>query len=388
MAEQIKKYKLWIFIAAITVIIAIIAKNVIFTGQKKNAPEQKIPSVKVFTLKKQMFKKQQFLPAEMLPYEQVEIFPKVEGYINKIYADRGSFVKKGDLLTVLIAPEMESRIAEAKSKVRETENKYAEAYAQYVSDMGVYERVAYAAQTPGVIAPNELEIAQMTMEASKAKAKSLKKSIQAYKNALITLQRLYQYLTIKSPIEGVVTFRNLHPGALVGPAGAGANSPIFRIEQLSRLRLVLPVPERYFTSVQIGDEFNFKVPAYPGKFFTAVVSRPSYALNTKYRTEYVELDYYNKDQKIEITPGMFTEVLWTVKRKRPTFVVPVSAIASTMERAFVIKIENNTVKWIDVTRGFTYKNKVEIFGSLKEGDTLMLNATDELQDGTKVRAHF
>jgi len=331
-----------------------------------------------------MFHSIQPLPAELLPFETVDIFPKVEGFIQSIYVDRGSFVKKGQLLAILIAPEMESQIGEARFKVRTAEAQYLEARAKYISDLAVYEKIAFAAKTPGVISPNDLEIAKLTAAASKSRADSFKKSIQASKNALTTLERIYKYLTITAPVDGVVTTRNLHPGAFVGPSGAGANNPIFRIDMLSHLRLVIPVPERYFTSVKIGDKFNFTVPAYPDRTFTATVSRPSYSLDTKYRTEYVELDYYNLNNEIKITSGMFATVLWAVKRNYPTFVVPASAIANTTERTFVINVKNDVAHWIEVKRGFTRGNEVEVFGNLNDGDKLVKVATDELQNGTRV----
>ncbi len=372
-------------IIILSIIFAFLFLHFLWVKISDNIAENQIQTVHVLQLEKSRFNKIQKLPAELEAFETVDVFPKVEGFIDKMYVDRGSFVKRGQTMAVMIAPEMESRVAEANARVRESESQYAEANAKYIKDLGVYQKIAEAAKTPGVIARNELDIARMTMKASKEKSEAVKRSIAASKQALLTYKRLKNYLIITAPVDGVVTTRSLHPGALAGPNGAGANEPLFVVQKLSHLRLVLPVPERYYTSVKIGDEYKFSVSAYPDKKFSAKVSRPSYSMDTKYRTEYVEMDFYNQGEDFKITPGMYAQVDWIVKRDNPTFIVPSSAIAQTTERTFVIKVVNGKAKWVNIERGFSSKSSVEVFGDLDEGDQILENATDEIQNGTKIK---
>jgi multidrug efflux pump subunit AcrA (membrane-fusion protein) len=108
-------------------------------------------------------------------------------------------------------------------------------------------------------------------------------------------------------IDGRVTNRYVHPGTLVGPAaGAGAMTPIVRIETSDRLRLVVPVPENDAAGVPEGIQVNFTAPPFPGRAFRAPIARISHDIDTKTRTMPVELDV--RDPREELVPGTFCEV--------------------------------------------------------------------------------
>lgn len=344
---------------------------------------QTVP-VSVITLEPQKFGKNVPIPGDLFPYEVVDVYPKVLGFIQKVYVDRGSIVHRGQLLAYLIAPEMEAQITEARSNVQAAASQEAEARAKYLSDYGVYERYNEAAQTPGVISQNELETSKMTAQASLAQVKAVSNTIRAKQANVVALQKIQAYLQITAPIDGVVTDRNLHPGALVGPSKNGDSEPIFRIQTLSHLRLVVPVPERYYSGVKLGARIPFTVSAYPERTFYGVISRPSYALNPKTRTESVELDVFYPDATL--SPGMYTEVLWPISRPKATFQVPASAVVSTTEETFVNRITpDNRVEWVPVRPGFSDGNRVEVFGNLHTGDRIVKNGTDELRPNMPVR---
>jgi len=62
------------------------------------------------------------LPGEFQAFQSVQIHAKVRGYVERVLVDRGSVVKRGDLLAELTAPEMQAQIAEAESKVQAVES--------------------------------------------------------------------------------------------------------------------------------------------------------------------------------------------------------------------------------------------------------------------------
>jgi RND family efflux transporter MFP subunit len=191
------------------------------------------------------------------------------------------------------------------------------------------------------------------------------------------------YLQVRAPFDGVVTERNVHPGALVGSAGApGVTVPMVRIEALSRLRLVVPVPENYVAGISEGTTVNFTVPAYVNQIFSGPVARISHTLDVATRTMPVELDVRNPSGRLN--PGMFPEVLWPMRRSRPTLFVPVSAVARTTERVFVVRVRDGKTEWVEVKTGAVSDKLIEVFGDLKENDEVALRATDELRPGTLV----
>ncbi|MCP5120154.1 MAG: efflux RND transporter periplasmic adaptor subunit, partial [bacterium] len=169
---------------------------------------------------------------------------------------------------------------------------------------------------------------------------------------------------------------------LAGPEGSG-QMPLFRVEQVNKLRLLAPVPEAYLESIRRGRKVSFTVPAYPGETFSAVVARPAHAVDAKTRTMPVELDVHNASRKL--APGMYAEIAWHIARRAESLFVPPSAIASTTEQTFVVRVQSSKAEWVKVRRGETSGGMVEVFGQLEAGDTVVLRATDEIRPGATVR---
>ena len=195
------------------------------------------------------------LQGEFQAYLAVPIFAKVNGFVKAVNVDRGSTVKQGQVLATLEAPEMISQVAEAQSKAQALELQRAEAEAKLASARSTYDRLKAASATPGVVAENDVVIAQKAVEAGQALVHSYEDSIKAAQAQAQAVRDLQQYLTIKAPFDGIITERNVHPGALVGP-GSGS-TPLLRLHQVSRLRLVVAVPEALVGAIVKGARVPF-----------------------------------------------------------------------------------------------------------------------------------
>ena len=319
------------------------------------------------------------LPGEITPYESVAEYPKVTAFVKWIGVDRGSHVKAGQEIVRLEAPELVAQKQEAQSKLEAAESQRAEAEAKLTADQSTFLRLKSAAATPGVVAGNDLEVAQQTTEADRAHVSAGDQNIAAAKSALKAIAEIESYLRVTAPFDGVVTERNVHPGALVGPS---ASMPMLRVEKVSRLRVVVPVPESYISGTVHGAKVNFTVPAFPGEKFIGTIARIPDSLDVKTRTMPVELDYMNLSGRL--APGMYPEVEWPVRRSRPTLFVPTSAIARTNERRFVVALRGGKAEWVDVQTGGAVDKMTEVFGELHEGDLVAVRGTDELRPGTSV----
>ncbi len=326
------------------------------------------------------------LPGELQAYEAVAVFPKVTAYVDSISVDRGSRVKAGQLMARLVAPEVAAQRAEAQSKLQAAEAQRAEAEAKLASNQSTYERLKSASATPGVVAGNDLEIAQKGAEADRARLQALRESAEAAKSALKSVIEIEGYLQVRAPLDGIVTERNVHPGSLVGPAtsSSGAGMPMLRVEKTARLRLVVPVPEKYATGINVGSKVEFSVPAFPSQKFAGTIARVAHSVDVKTRTMPVELDVNNSDGRL--SSGMFPEVLWPVRRTEPTLFVPTSAVARTTEATFVVRIRNGNSEWVNVSTGEVDGKLTEVFGDVHEGDEVAVRGTDELRPGTRVNA--
>ena len=323
------------------------------------------------------------IPGELAPFQRVDIHAKVTGFVEAIHVDRGSYVQKGQALAELSAPELAAQRAEAQAKIPAVVAQRVEAEAKLAAADATYQRLLEASTTPGVVAGNDVVLAEKAVEAERARIDSLDKSIEAYEAAVRAIEAIEQYLNVTAPFAGVITERFAHEGALVGPQGS-EGMPLFTLEQIGRLRLVAAVPEAYKQSIARGARVRFTVPAFPSETFTGVVARPAFAVDPKTRTMPVELDVANTGSKL--TPGMYAEVQWPVSRAGESLFVPPSAIKATTERIFVIRVRDGVAEWINIRRGMLAGDLVEVFGELQAGDRIVQRATDEIRPGTRVTA--
>ena len=324
------------------------------------------------------------LPAQLTPYEQVDIYPKVTGFVETVTVDRGSRVHRGQLLVKLTAPELVSQRSQADAAVKAAQSQLATAQAKLASDNGTYLHMVEAAKTPGVLAENDVLVAGQTVSADKGLVEAANQNVAAAKEALRSVSQTESYLMITSPFDGVVTTRNLHPGALIGPAsGAGGAQPILQIVDDKRLRLAVPIPEAQVGDMKTGQLVSFTVPAYPGQTFKAPIERISREVDEKSRTMPVELDVKNPDGRL--SPGSFTNVSWPLQRAYPTLFVPTTAVTTDQQHTFVIRVRSGKAEWVTVQTGQTVNGDIEVFGELTAGDEIVKTASDAIHSGDSVR---
>jgi len=324
------------------------------------------------------------LPAQLTAYEQVDIYPKVTGFVETVTVDRGSRVHRRQLLVKLTAPELVSQRAQSEAALKAAQSQLATAQAKLASDNGTYLHMVEAAKTPGVLAENDVLVAGQTVSADKGLVDAADQNVSAAKEALRSISQTESYLTITAPFDGVVTTRNLHPGALVGPAsGAGGAQPILQIVDDKRLRLAVPIPEAQVGEMKNGQLVSFTVPAYPGQAFKAPIARISREVDEKSRTMPVELDVKNTDGRL--SPGSFTTVSWPLERGYPTLIVPTTSVTSDQQHTFVIRVRNGKAEWVTVQTGQTVSGDIEVFGDLSAGDQVVKIASDAIHSGDAVR---
>lgn len=385
-----------------------------FLFDKKEAPaiekSEALPLDVVTVTKNVLFREDQ-LPAEIQAYQDVLIYPKVPGFIKWIGVDRGSIVKKGDLMVTMYAPEYEARRNEAQAKVsaalaqlasgesrlESARARWREAKAKFTGDDSTYVRLKAASLVPGVVAINDVIVLGQTVDAdrqavstwdSNVKAAdhevaALKENVASARKSLDNFSDFASYLDIRAPFDGYITERNMHVGSFVGPLGSGAYPAVCRIQQLDLLRIVSPVPERDSAGVLPGAQVEFSVSTFPDKRFVGTVARLGNYLDKSTRTEPVELNYLNRDYKI--LPGMFCQVYWPTRRPTPTLFVPITSVVATALDTFVCRIVNDKIDLVKVKKGQTMGAVVEVFGDLHEGDVVAKTASQELQEGTPVK---
>jgi membrane fusion protein, multidrug efflux system len=354
------------------------------SAQPQQAAQTGPPTIDVVRVVQQPLDVVLSMPGQLDPYEVVAVYPKVTGFVKTIRVDRGSRVRAGELMAELEAPELVAERAEAQSKLQAADADLAAARSKADADTSTYEKIKAAAATPGVVAGNDLVLAQKALEVGQSQIAAAQQMAEAAKGALQSIAQMEEYLRVTAPFDGVVTERDVHPGALVGPnSGPGATTPMVRLVQDDRLRLVVPVPEAYIASVKVGTAMSFTVPAYPGRTFSGPVARIAQAVDVKTRTMAVELDVMNAGGTL--APGTFCQVRWPIHRPEPSLFVPSGSVASTTDRTFVVRVRDGKAEWIDVRTGLTSGPLTEVFGDLQPGDDVAVRGTDEIRPGSAVR---
>jgi membrane fusion protein (multidrug efflux system) len=323
------------------------------------------------------------MPGQLDPYEAVAVYPRVTGFVKSISVDRGSRVRAGDVMALLDAPELSAQRAEAQSKLQAANSQLASSRAKTDADASTYDKLKAASATPGVVAGNDVVVAQKAVESDRSQIAAAEQNAEAARQALQSVSEMEGYLKVTAPFDGVVTERNVHPGALVGPGGGPAAAPMMRLVKNDRLRLVVPLPEAYVADVRRGAVLSFTVPAYPGQTFSGTLARIAETVDVKTRTMAVELDVVNRDGRL--ASGTFCQVRWPVHRVKPSLFVPAGSVAGTTDRTFVIRITNGRTQWVDVKTGLSSGALIEVFGDLRPGDNVAARGTDELRSGTDVR---
>jgi membrane fusion protein (multidrug efflux system) len=154
------------------------------------------------------------------------------------------------------------------------------------------------------------------------------------------------------------------------------------LEQQNKLRLVIDVPEVYSNQLSGRSLIRFQVGTLPGKSFGGTISRSAGSLNMKYRSEAIEVDVDNSDRLLK--PGMYAEVELPVSRSTNSLIVPLSAVVTSQEKRYVIRVQDNKANWVNITEGNTRHDSTVVFGDLHPNDRVILNATDEIKDGSSI----
>jgi len=335
-------------------------------SQEKEETKKSEDLRNAFILKKQEVSTTLSLPAELLPLDRAEINAKVEGYVQKVLVDIGDVVKKDEVLVLMDAPELAARYAEAGAK-------YQEAQARFSASLDKYTRIEAVSKQQGFVAEVERVNTKNEMLSDSAALISAKSMVQEYK-------QMQAYLTIRAPFNGVVSDRFINAGDLVG---SSAKAKLLTLVSPDKFRLRVYVPEYYVNSIPSVDLLIFTADAVAGKTFTAKLARKSGSISRETRTELWEYEYQNKDT--ELKPGMYTMTRLNLSRAFESFVVPYTAVVTTLEKRFVIRIKDDKTEWVDVTEGISQEKGIEIFGNLQEGDILLTRGSDELKQGTTVK---
>jgi RND family efflux transporter MFP subunit len=367
---------------------------------KANASTAPSVSVGVTRATRESLVKTLTLSSELVPFQEIDVYAKESGYVQKLLVDYGTRVKQGQLMAVLEIPELVDQLQQDQAAVKNAQHEVDRAQhdlnrfeAQYkVAHLEGDRLTTVAEQRPGLVAQQEVDdaqgkdlAAQSQVEAGKAGLEAAKSQLSVMQAKLAHDQTLYDYSRITAPFAGVVTQRYANLGTLMqaGTSSSTQALPLVRLSQDDLFRLVIPVPESSVRYIGVGDSVAVHVPAL-NRTFRGKVARFSVDVKEETRTMHTEVDVPNPDRVL--IPGVYAEATLTLEKRDNALAVPLQAVSHEEDKTTVYVVtEGGEVKDRPVALGLETASQAEVVSGLVEGESVIVSDRSGLKPGQHVR---
>jgi RND family efflux transporter MFP subunit len=326
------------------------------------------------------------IASEFLPFQEIDVYAKVSGYIQKLYVDWGSHVQHGQLLAVLEIPELEQQIQQdqaAADRAREELNRAQSAYA--VAHVTYQRLLDVQKSRPELVAQQDIDVSQGKDLEANAAVSSAQQALLAAKAMLEKDRALYAYARMTAPFDGVVTQIYAYTGALL-PAGTSSNignSALCHLSQNDLLRLVIPVPERAVPAIHLGQTVGVSVSGL-NRAFDGKIVRFADRIDMATRTMHTEVSVPNPNY--QLVPGMYASVQIPLHAEANVLTLPVQAVQpSGNGEGTVLRVDSsNKIERRDVELGLQTASDYEILSGLNEGDIVIFGEQNQYKAGQRV----
>ena len=386
-------------------------------------------------------------PAKIEAFSMTRIHAKVNGFIDQILVDigdrvkgpkkddQGNIVEPGQLLAVLVAPELSDELAQkeamiaqaeadidqakaavevaeslavsAKANVSESIAGQRKVEAEYQRWKSEADRISVLASTKTVTAKLAEETTQQMKAAdaareevaariqlakakqnesnvaiskSKADLRSIEAKLKIARAEYQRVKSLCEYMQIRAPYSGIISVRNFDPGSLMQVSQANNENPLFTIVQTDKVRVSLNVPETEAVLVNYDGKAAIKVPALNNRVFEGKVARTSWVLSTSTRTLECEIEVANAEGLLR--PGMYANVELIIAQKSDILALPRSAIVlQDGKPTCLVVTANGTIVRRALQTGIVTPTEIEVVSGLEEQeDVISANASAFKED--------
>lgn len=364
-----------LMIVGLAVLVLLVAGAVTLVGKAsheralaKETERETIPTVAIVHPLAEKPDEELVLPGSLLAYEESPIYARTSGYLLAWYKDIGSRVKEGELLATIDTPEIDQELNQARA------NRQQVVAALELAKISA-DRWENLRKSDSVSAQ---EADQQTSGYRQAQA-----NLAAADANVRRLEQLEGFKKVYAPFSGVLTKRNVDPGALINAGAGAAGRELFDLARVSPLRVYTSVPQAYAPYIRVGEATYVTLQEFPGQKFSASVARTAEAIDTSTRTLLTEVDVPNKDGRL--LPGSFGEVHFAVGVNMNKVTIPVNAMLFRAEGPRLAVIgPDNRVQLRPINIGKDYGTTLEILGGVTTSDQVVINPADSLEEGQQV----
>lgn len=307
------------------------------------------------------------LPATLEALNSAPIYARTSGYVSKWFVDIGQPVRKGQLLAVLDAPDVDQQLVAAQADLQTARANEQLAATTAVRWKDMLSKDAVSKQE------TDEKVGDFAAKAALTRAAA----------ANVNRLRFTQGFTrLVSPFNGIVTTRATEIGQLVTAGSAGA-APLFTVSDVSTMRIFVKVPQSYSAQVHPGMHVSLTLPEYPGRSFDATLIRSSDAVDPASGSVLVELQAPNGDRALK--PGAYAQASFPLFGAAGRITLPASALITGDKGTQVAVVEADGRALLKtVTLGRDLGTTVEIDSGLSPTDRVIDSPPDSLQTGDPV----
>ncbi len=396
--------------------------------EQRAKQEQESPTIEVLRVHPATTNAGIVIPGTTTPLNESSIYARASGYLKKRYVDIGDHVRKGQLLAIIDAPDLDAQVAQARQQLDQAKSQLAQQETQLALTRVTVDRYR-ALVIKGVFSRQDGDQAEANYQAQVANVAAAERNVEAFRANLDRQISLQSYERVTSPFDGVVTQRNVDNGDLIsaqgssggtpsvsmgsgastspsanagtntyGSTGAGPNlatpstgtgtqgGALFTIAQNNRLRILVSVPEGYISEVHTGQHAMLHFQNYPMQTFYGDVTRTAGSVDQNTRTMITEIQIDNSAGRL--LPGMYAVATFAGAKGQGPLVVPGDAIAVRHDTPSVALVSGGKIKLVPVVLGRDFGPETEIMSGLHEGDLIASTFTDDVKDGAEVKTRM
>jgi RND family efflux transporter MFP subunit len=385
------------------VVVGLLVTGAIPKMQRKTALASEVkaletgePVVNTVVLKMQEGQAEISLPASMQAIQEAPIYARIDGYLKTRGVDIGDHLKAGALMAEIEAPEIDQQLAQAKAALAHSVAALAQAKANQKQSETRMELAKVTVTrwkqlvAKGVVSKQDgddkqgaYDAAAADYDAAGSNVTAASADIASQQANVARMEEMRSFERVVAPFDGVVTARNVDPGALITAGSASDKRELFRMARVDELRIFVNVPQSYSVAIHPGQTAVIRVNEFQGKQFPGKIIRTSESLDPNSRTLLTEIHIPNANHMLR--PGMFSSVKFTLDQTAKTILAPAAVMMFRTDGPHVALVDaEHKLHFEKVVPGRDYGSTIELLAGVNAGDRAVLNPTDDLTEGTKV----
>jgi len=306
------------------------------------------------------------LPGQTHAYIESPIFAQTAGYLKKWYFDIGAKVKQGEVLAEIDTPQVDQQYNQARAQLKVAEAARDLAEATLKRDQDLFNRKVISAQDFDTASDN---------------ARQTQATVLADQSNVSALEALENFKAVKAPFDGIVTERNTDIGNYVA---SGAGTQLFRMAQISPLRVYVNVPQTFSRFVKKGTQADLTLNELPGRKFPAHVTSTAGAIDPASRTLLTELEVPNEAG--ELLPGSYAQITLKLEADTGRVLIPSNTLLFRSEGPSVgVVRQDGKVEIRKIVIDRDLGDKLQISEGISKSDQVIANPSDSLADGMVVK---